>query len=229
MNQYPLLPKLMLLASLLAAVPLPGGCGPEKARLDPPEAEDDSPDISVPLLGPESDVTWATLMGPVDIQAEKIVLQGRDSKAISIARNIDQADGQFFFVVREDPEAASAGPYTISLRSTGGLLDWRALYVVIRPEQIELVRGSVDEQTPGGRSRKKIPPVGPKGVRNWRISLSGPEVQVWLEGEKVIEHTDSRPESGSIALTADGTNIALLSARYRPLESEQTAGSQSNR
>ncbi len=185
----------------------------------PPQADLDRPDDSgwVDLQGPNSAVSWGVVMGTVHNRSEAMVLLGRDDKAIALARNVDKQDGEFEFVIVEDPESDSAGPYTLSLRAAGSILDWRALYVVIRPESVELVRGSTDDQTPGASMRREIQPSEARHSRTWRVRLDGADVQVFLDDEEVCRFADPRPEAGTIGVTADGTNIKLLDARYRPL------------
>jgi hypothetical protein len=199
-----------LLPTLLIACLLTG-C-PPKADLDPPG---DSGWVA--LCGDDSPVSWGVVMGTVRKRPEAMVLLGRDSKAIALARNVDRQDGEFEFVVLEDPESSSAGPYTLSLRAAGSILDWRALYVVIRPDSVELVRGSTNDQTPGASMRRRLQPPGQDQARTWRIRLDGADVQIFLDGVQVARFEDPRPEPGTIGVTADGTDIKLLDARYRPL------------
>jgi hypothetical protein len=158
---------------------------------------------------------WLKVRGPVDVAKGVIrMTPGPDSKSILLSRKVDAADGIIEANIARHPRPRGTGAYTISVRLHADLLDWRAVYVVCRPDRVEIMRGGRNE-APEGTVRGEIEPVEVPEL--WRIRMEGPSVRCYRFGKLVAEYTDPIDEPGTVCITADGVDIDVLGVRYRPL------------
>jgi hypothetical protein len=169
---------------------------------------------------------WLKVRGPVAVAKGTIrMTPGPEGKSILLSRKVDAADGILEATIDRRGEA-QGGAYTLSVRLHADLLDWRAVYVVCRPDRVEIMRGGRNE-APRGTARGEIEPVEVPEL--WRIRMQGPSVRCYRFGKLVAEYTDPIDEPGTVCITADGVDIEVLKIRYRPLASHVAHGEAKSR
>ena len=197
------------LVAALAGVVLPGCPGPgTNTRIEqaPPEQE------WIELFSQDDLEGWREVMGEATVADGHMVLDGRKDKAIVLSEDVRFQDGTLEVVTQRVPQDGNDGPFTISLRATGSIFNWRAVYVVIRPTSVEFVRGSTGNQTPPPSLNVDVEPVA--APIRWRFELQGKSITASRNGKQIAVYEDPTPEEGRISLTADGMRMEVLEIQF---------------
>ena len=156
---------------------------------------------------------WTVLQGAAWVQDAAILMQGQDSDVTLLANAVCLRNAQVEVRLRRRAPSSNAGPFTVGLRLMMQL-DWSSLYFVIRPESLEVCRGSRKLMFPGPEQSRKLRMT--EGVETWRFVMEEAAIDCYRDGVKVISYADTSPGAGAIALTASKCDIQVLAVRWKP-------------
>jgi len=203
-------------AGVLAVAALSAGCtDPNDPAINPKARHnlESRPPAEVLFDGNSLD-GWRTIQGSVRMEDGRLVVGRAGGKSTLVSRRSFR-DGELELDVRRRGGDGPRGPYTFGLRIGGGLLSWRSVYVICRPDRVEACTGSAANWHP---KPEVVVELGPAGdIERWRFVLDGPEITCFRSGAAVLAYRDSKPQEGALAITADDCILEVLAVRYRPL------------
>jgi hypothetical protein len=167
------------------------------------------------LNGPQAE-GWLVVQGRTRPGDEGLVLQtGEHPRTTVLHPGLSFRDGWLEVIFRRLAPQPKNAPCTVGVRLHGGL-NWEALYIVCRRGFVEAVRGSAADRFPTDGLKKPLAPGGEPEV--WRVFLQGPTVEVFRDGNRVLNFRDPDPARGMVAVTAEAGEVEILSVRFRSIE-----------
>lgn len=178
-----------------------------------PGAPADPPGRWTSLFNGRDLTGWRVAQGSAECRDGAIVLHGDRGDTTIVATVPEATDGEVEVSIRRPPAPEHAGPFTVGLRATRSLA-WQAVYFVCRPERVEVCRGSYLRWFPAPEKTARY--ARADGTERWRFVLAGGRIRCHRNGREVLTYTDPDPRPGTIALTASGCRISVLSVRRAP-------------
>ena len=155
---------------------------------------------------------WKVVRGSVACENGAMVLDGREKDATILARGVSLKNGTLEVRALRRGPPPNAGPFTVALRLPFRI-NWQSVYFVCRPESVETCWASWRKQMPPPQDRAAIEATDRAEL--WRFVMDDGAVECFRDGRKVLSCTDPAPCAGSIAMTAAGCRVEILSVRYR--------------
>ncbi len=157
---------------------------------------------------------WRLLSGCMELEGGAISLNHPFcGMTIVLAEEVRFRDGEVEVTLEPLPTSRPMQPYVIALRSRVSL-NWSSLYFICYPDRMEVARGSARLPNPPPELTVYYEPV--ESVLTWRFVLRDRLVEVYRLGTWVATYYDEHPQSGTLAIGADGWGLHVLNVRVRP-------------
>ena len=193
-----------------------GGCLPEPVRPAAPPEPRPANAAWVTLFDGNSLAGWRVVQGEARLEDGHMVLLGSPGhKCTVVAEELTMRDGTIEMLVCHDANCQNVGPYTVALRLKRSI-EWSSVYCVSRPDTLEMCRGSTFNRQPCPQAQARYEMHD--SPETWRFEMRGDEITCYRFGQKVLNYTDLEPAKGTVAITADGCRLRVISVRCLPAD-----------
>lgn len=205
----------MRIAPILLTFAL-AGCLPQTVQPSAP-AEPQAPAPKwVTLFDGRSMDGWRVVQGEACLEDGHMVLPSSPGrKCTVVAQDLCMRDGTIEVQVAQDANCPDPGPYTVALRLKRSL-EWSSVYCVSRRDTLEMCRGSTFNRQPFPQASARCE-VNDSPER-WRFEMHGEEITCYRFGQRVLSYSDLEPAKGTVAITADGCRLHVISVRCLPAD-----------